>query len=967
MVPGFSSLGSSAAGTERAGFGGGSAGNNGFNFDLSGLTALETKLKDVVAQLSTIDSKFSSIAGKIGSVGGISTGAAAGSKNTVAAFAAPPGQPNVSSSVGAAMQRATGAATGSAAGAGGANPNTPGPGGPSNTSAGFGSVGTMLAGVAGAGAIAGAYNKVSGWLGSMQQGGVPVQLASAMQATITGGSGYGNTQAWNGVSKTSQADMAAAQNMAMQNPYLSVINPQSKNFNNMKGFLNATQKLGGVSATSAMGMLNDLTTNQATSFFAARSGGHSGPLDPKTGKLRSPQQALLSTLQAATGTVGQTGKTLSDNLKSISSRGGQWQVVSNNLEQGAGLSSSDMVILHELAAQGGNLGKAQGGQVSKTLAMQLLSQTTQKTNTQNTLFQATSGLQTAFSKLSTTVSHFEQQLTNVLSGGAHGLPGLLSHIPGVGGVLGGAVSHIPGLSSIPGLGDPPTGSTSTSGMQPNLAHGITAMKAANPNLRINSGHRSTSQQAALYAMKGGKGVSRPGQSPHQLGKAADIGPPSQYAWVAANAGKYGLATDRHEPWHVQAMGDPSSAATVTGAQVVSKASSQLGVNYVWGGETAGKAFDCSGLVQWVFAQVGINLPRTSQQQAGVGTPVKGLNSAQAGDIILYNEPGEGPNSHVAIYIGGGKQIAAPHTGTVVQVQGVDTANISTIRRVVGGGAGGKVAAAAQGAVGNASNDSANHSGGAASKASGATGGGLGNSFVAGLSSHSLFGGSAGAGGGNTNPNTGNTSNASAAAPSGGGPATGATGSTTIPSTGTLTPAQVEAAWVKAGGPANVAKTMAGIAMAESSDEPGIVQKGEPYSATGWGLWQITPGNSESQVGVDNALLDPVTNAKAALAKYRGAGNTLRPWQGDHYLTGNNINPNSSGVGDPVGGFQPAMASQAMNGPGPVSTMQSGGARGISVTVGPIYVNGTQADANNIANMVASAIKGNKEIQAVTSS
>ena len=174
-------------------------------------------------------------------------------------------------------------------------------------------------------------------------------------------------------------------------------------------------------------------------------------------------------------------------------------------------------------------------------------------------------------------------------------------------------------------------------------------------------------------MKGGVGVARPGQSPHQLGKAADIGPPSQFGWLAANAQKFGLATDRHEPWHVQAMGDPVSGASVTGAQVVQTASTQLGVNYVYGGETPGQAFDCSGLVQYVFKQVGINLPRTSQAQATAGKPVNGLNNAQAGDLILYNEPGEGPNSHVAIYIGGGKQIAAPHTGTVVQVQAVDTA------------------------------------------------------------------------------------------------------------------------------------------------------------------------------------------------------------------------------------------------------------------------------------------------------
>ena len=51
----------------------------------------------------------------------------------------------------------------------------------------------------------------------------------------------------------------------------------------------------------------------------------------------------------------------------------------------------------------------------------------------------------------------------------------------------------------------------------------------------------------------------------------------------------------------------------------------------------------------------------------------------------------------------------------------------------------------------------------------------------------------------------------------------------------------------------------------------------------------------------------------------------------------------------------------------VSALQGGGGRGVSVSLGPFYVQGTQADANNIANMVASAIKGHKDIQTVAKS
>lgn len=98
-------------------------------------------------------------------------------------------------------------------------------------------------------------------------------------------------------------------------------------------------------------------------------------------------------------------------------------------------------------------------------------------------------------------------------------------------------------------------------------------------------------------------------------------------------------------------------------------------------------------------------------------------------------------------------------------------------------------------------------------------------------------------------------------------------------TGPLTYAQVEAFWIQAGGDPSVAPTMAAIAMVESRLDPNAVQQGQPYATTGWGLWQITPGNSESQVGVDNQLLDPLTNAQAAVAKYKDAGG-LSPWAGD---------------------------------------------------------------------------------------
>jgi len=88
--------------------------------------------------------------------------------------------------------------------------------------------------------------------------------------------------------------------------------------------------------------------------------------------------------------------------------------------------------------------------------------------------------------------------------------------------------------------------------------------------------------------------------------------------------------------------------------------------------------------------------------------------------------------------------------------------------------------------------------------------------------------------------------------------------------------QLEGFWTGAGGSSATAGIAAAIAMAESSGE-NVIQAGQPYATTGWGLWQITPGDSEPQIGTDNALLNPQTNAKAAVAKWKAAGESFSPW------------------------------------------------------------------------------------------
>lgn len=84
-------------------------------------------------------------------------------------------------------------------------------------------------------------------------------------------------------------------------------------------------------------------------------------------------------------------------------------------------------------------------------------------------------------------------------------------------------------------------------------------------------------------------------------------------------------------------------------------------------------------------------------------------------------------------------------------------------------------------------------------------------------------------------------------------------------------------WISAGGDPAVAAIAAAITYPESGNDPSVVQKNQPYATTGWGLWQITPGNSEPQCGTDQALLNPANNACAAVAKWKGAGKTFNPW------------------------------------------------------------------------------------------
>ena len=104
--------------------------------------------------------------------------------------------------------------------------------------------------------------------------------------------------------------------------------------------------------------------------------------------------------------------------------------------------------------------------------------------------------------------------------------------------------------------------------------------------------------------------------------------------------------------------------------IVSIAIQYLGIPYKWGGATPKAGFDCSGLVQYVFAQLNVLLPHYAAAQYHTPDAVwVAPNRLQPGDLVFFTGP-DGTRKapgHVGIYVGDGYLIDAPHTGSAVRV------------------------------------------------------------------------------------------------------------------------------------------------------------------------------------------------------------------------------------------------------------------------------------------------------------
>jgi cell wall-associated NlpC family hydrolase len=129
-------------------------------------------------------------------------------------------------------------------------------------------------------------------------------------------------------------------------------------------------------------------------------------------------------------------------------------------------------------------------------------------------------------------------------------------------------------------------------------------------------------------------------------------------------------------------GGAGTASSATVARVIETAKSRIGAPYVYGA-SGPDSFDCSGFTSWVFRQVGVGLPRTAHEQWLSGPHVS-YAEAQPGDILAWAGDSNAPNyvTHVAIYLGNGQMIAAPHSGSTVNISSVYTSGLLGAVRVL---------------------------------------------------------------------------------------------------------------------------------------------------------------------------------------------------------------------------------------------------------------------------------------------
>jgi cell wall-associated NlpC family hydrolase len=105
-------------------------------------------------------------------------------------------------------------------------------------------------------------------------------------------------------------------------------------------------------------------------------------------------------------------------------------------------------------------------------------------------------------------------------------------------------------------------------------------------------------------------------------------------------------------------------------ELIKTAQSFVGLPYLWAGSSLDKGFDCSGLAMTVYRLNGLDLPRSSQEQFDVGTPIE-RNDLLEGDLVFFATTNSDKVTHVGIYIGEGRFIHAPGKGKNIRVDYIE--------------------------------------------------------------------------------------------------------------------------------------------------------------------------------------------------------------------------------------------------------------------------------------------------------
>ena len=161
-------------------------------------------------------------------------------------------------------------------------------------------------------------------------------------------------------------------------------------------------------------------------------------------------------------------------------------------------------------------------------------------------------------------------------------------------------------------------------------------------------------------------------------------PPEHFGRRSHHSRHSRYVTRYHRRHHHGNNGEYIASNEIPNTELMHKAFSLKGTPYVWGGTSSRSGLDCSGFVQKVYRSQGVNLPRTSREQASVGRKVS-RDHLRAGDILLFHTGRGSRVTHAAIYVGHNKFIHASSSGGKVQVNSLNESyysnRLSAARRV----------------------------------------------------------------------------------------------------------------------------------------------------------------------------------------------------------------------------------------------------------------------------------------------